>query len=323
MHILIVNRASIPVFTYGGTERVIWDLGRALVRAGHRVSYLVPAGSHCDFADVLVLRDDLSWEEQIPRHVDIVHFQFNPGKELDRPYLMTEHGNSIGGLPLPRNTIFVSANHAQRHASAAYVHNGLDWSHYGAVDWSRRREHFHFLAKASWKVKNVQGAIDVTYDAGVPLAVMGGRRLSIKRGFRFTWQRHASFHGMVGGTQKFNLLNASRGLIFPVSWHEPFGLAIIESMYFGAPVFATPYGALPEIVTPVCGVLSASRATLAGAITDSQFDPQACHARALDFHADKMAADYLLIYKKICRGETLHSASPVLQGIVQNLPWMN
>ena len=88
-------------------------------------------------------------------------------------------------------------------------------------------------------------------------------------------------------------------------------------------MFATPYGALPEIVTPVCGVLSASRATLAGAITDSQFDPQACHARALDFNADKMAADYLLIYKKICRGETLHSASPVLQGIVQNLPWMN
>ena len=107
---------------------------------------------------------------------------------------------------------------------------------------------------------------------------------------------------MVGGAQKINLLNASRGLIFPVSWHKPFGLAIIESMYFGAPVFATPYGALPEIVTPVCGVLSASRATLAGAITDSQFDPQACHARALDFNADKMAADYLLIYKKICRG---------------------
>ena len=34
MHILFVNRASIPVFAYGGTERVIWDLGQALVDMG-------------------------------------------------------------------------------------------------------------------------------------------------------------------------------------------------------------------------------------------------------------------------------------------------
>ena len=30
MHILIVSRTQIPVVTYGGTERVIWDLGRYL-----------------------------------------------------------------------------------------------------------------------------------------------------------------------------------------------------------------------------------------------------------------------------------------------------
>lgn len=321
MHILIVNRATIPVFTYGGTERVIWDLGRALVRAGHRVSYLVPPNSRCHFADVLPLRDDLPWEQQIPEHIDIVHFQFHPGRELDRPYLMTEHGNSPSGVALPRNTVFVSANHAQRHASATYVHNGLDWANYGAVDWRRRRDHFHFLAKATWKVKNVQGAIDVTHDADVPLAVLGGHRLNIKRGFRFTWQRHVSFHGMVGGVQKFDLLNASRGLIFPVLWHEPFGLAIIESMYFGAPVFATPYGAIPEIVTPECGVLSASRVTLAAAITDRQFDPHACHARALLFNADVMARDYLRIYKEICAGTILHSEAPVLEGTFKDLPW--
>ena len=41
MHILFVNHAPIPVFAYGGTERVIWDLGKSLVRIGHRVSYLV------------------------------------------------------------------------------------------------------------------------------------------------------------------------------------------------------------------------------------------------------------------------------------------
>ena len=31
-------------------------------------------------------------------------------------------------------------------------------------------------------------------------------------------------------------------------WHEPFGIALIEALYFGCPVFGTPYGSLPEIV---------------------------------------------------------------------------
>ena len=71
---------------------------------------------------------------------------------------------------------------------------------------------------------------------------------------------------MVGGTQKTGLLNASRGLIFPVRWHEPFGLAVIESLYFGCPVFSTPYGALPELVPVHCGVLSDQASVLAEAV---------------------------------------------------------
>jgi len=119
MHILFVNHAPIPVFAYGGTERVIWDLGKSLVRLGHRVSYLVPQGSHCDFAQVLAIREGVDWAEQIPADVDLVHFQFNPPglATLERPYLMTQHGNSPEHAPLPLNTVFVSRNHAERHGS--------------------------------------------------------------------------------------------------------------------------------------------------------------------------------------------------------------
>lgn len=28
MHVLLVNNSPIPVYGYGGTERVIWDLGK-------------------------------------------------------------------------------------------------------------------------------------------------------------------------------------------------------------------------------------------------------------------------------------------------------
>jgi hypothetical protein len=53
MHVLLVHNGRIPVFKYGGTERVIWDLGRALKQLGHEVTYLVPRGSHCDFANIV------------------------------------------------------------------------------------------------------------------------------------------------------------------------------------------------------------------------------------------------------------------------------
>ena len=50
MRVLLVSNSSIPVFAYGGTERVIWDLGQALGELGHEVTYLVAAGSSCPFA---------------------------------------------------------------------------------------------------------------------------------------------------------------------------------------------------------------------------------------------------------------------------------
>ena len=326
MHILLVNNSVIPVFAYGGTERVIWDLGRQLVAMGHRVSYLVPEGSTCDFAQLLRIRPERPWREQVPGDVDIVHFQFNPRLDtedaLGKPYLFTEHGNATQAKPLPLNTVFVSRNHASRYGSTEFVHNGLDWSVYGPVDFNTARSHFHFLGKAAWGVKNVKGAIDVAKRAGVELDVLGGERFNFRRGIRLTFSRHVHFHGMVGGMQKAQLLNASRGMVFPVRWHEPFGLAIVESLYFGCPVFATPYGALPELVPEDCGVLSAHASELAEAMRSRQFDRRACHAHVVaNFSAGAMARGYLQYYERIVAGEKINAVPPMIRGKARKLPW--
>ena len=323
MHVLLINNSPIPVYGYGGTERVIWDLGKTLARLGHQVSYLVPAGSHCDFGRVLPIDTARSWAEQIPDDVDIAHFQFNPHVELDRPYLVTEHGNARKPKPLPRNTVFLSRNHANRYGSTEYVYNGLDWEAYGPVDFERPRSRYHFLGKAAWSVKNVRGAIKVAKLAGVELDVLGGDRFQFKRGFRFTFSRQIHFHGMVGGEQKNSLLNGSRGLIFPVRWHEPFGLAIIESLYFGCPVFSTPYGALPELIGPEYGALASTAQELADAIRSRVFDARACHAYAKQrFHARAMAETYVRVYERILDGEQLHQQAPLMQGQARKLPWV-
>ena len=326
MHILLANHAPIPVFAYGGTERVVWDLGKTLVQLGHRVTYLVPAGSHCDFARVIAIDPGKGWHEQIPADVDIAHFQFDPGFTTQTqppcPYVVTEHGNARAGWPLPHNTVFVSRNHAARYGSTEFVHNGLDWAAYGPVDFAQTRTHHHFLGKAAWRVKNVKGAIQVARRAGVELAVMGGTRLNLRRGFRLTLSRHVQFYGMVGGAQKTGLLNASNGLIFPVRWHEPFGLAVIESLYFGCPVFATPYGALPELVPTDCGHLSAQADDLVEAIRTRTFDRRACHQHAVDhFSAMGMALGYLQKYQRVLDGETLNTVAPAIQGEARQLAW--
>jgi hypothetical protein len=326
MRILLVSQTAVPVYAYGGTERVIWDLGYALSQSGHQVSYLVVPGSTCPFAQVLTLDPTLDLRLQIPSGFDVVHFQFNPHFNLDQdfslPCVLTEHGNTADDLLLPLNTIFVSKNHAKRHGSLQYVHNGLNWAAYGPVDFKKPRKHHHFLRKAAWRVKNVTGAIDVALVAGIKFAVLGGSRLNLKRGFRFTWSRQIEFHGMVGGAEKLRLLNASNGLIFTVRWHEPFGLTVIESLYFSCPVFPTPYGALPELVGQDYGYLAASKLELADAVRQLSFDARRCHAYVLEaFNAETIAKRYVEKYEKILNGCTLSLNPPHASIAKGRLPW--
>lgn len=324
MHILIAHESPIPVTAYGGTERVIWDLARGLVACGHRVTFLVPDGSTCPFAAVQPIRPGVPWREQVGSDIDIAHFQFKPDEDLDVPLIVTEHGNCQPPSPFPLNTVFVSADHARRHGAECFVHNGLDWSSYAPVDWDRPRGGYHFLGKGEWRLKNLRGAIRVAERAGERIEVLGGVRFNIRRGLRFTLYPRARFHGMVGGQRKFDVLNGSRGLIFPVRWNEPFGMAVIESLYFGCPVFATPYGALPEIVEAEHGVLSADARVLAEAVRANRFDPRACHARAVDvFNAERMTDSYLALYDRVLSGETLNPRPPQLTDLDRNLPWVS
>ena len=78
MNILIANMSPIPVYAYGGTERVIWDLAKELVKLGHQVTFLVPKGSHCDFAKVIEMNPALTIAQQIPDYIDVAHLQFQP-----------------------------------------------------------------------------------------------------------------------------------------------------------------------------------------------------------------------------------------------------
>jgi glycosyltransferase involved in cell wall biosynthesis len=314
LHILILYNGRIPTPEYGGISRVIWYLGKELVKMGHRLTYLVGEGSTCDFARIKYFDPHVPLSSQIPDDVDLVHSHIRISEPLPKPFMITVHGNTTGAKDFDMNTNFVSRDHAARHGSKVFVHNGLGLEEYGKPDLGRTRSYLHFLGKAAWRVKNLKGCMQIARASGYPLRVLGGHRVNVKMGLRITLDPRIRFEGMVGGETKNRLINGSKALLFPVRWNEPLGLAVLESLYFGCPVFGTPYGSLPELVAPEFGVLSNRKSELVEALKHvDAYDRRKCHEYVCDnFASIHMARNYLPLYEKVLRGEPLNPEPPKL-----------
>ncbi len=316
MNILIVFNNSIPALKYGGRERVIWWLGKELVKRGHKVTYLVDKNSHCYFADVLTYNPDTSIDDQIPEGIDLVHVHCYMNEAITKkPCIFTIGGNSTREQEFDINTVFGSKDHAERHNGEVYVYNGLDPDEYGKPILDNKRDHVHFLGKAAWSVKNVRGAIDIAKKGGYKIEIIGGYRLNFKMGFRITLDLNAHFNGMLGGERKNRIINGSKALLFPVLWHEPFGNAMIESLYFGCPVLGTKYGVLPEIITPGVGFLSNKKSELVEKLKNiDEYSPKTCYEYVCDnFTSKHMTDNYLKLYEKVLNGEKLNKKKPRAQ----------
>lgn len=321
MNILIVDKSTIPVYKYGGTQRVIWSLGKELTKLGHTVTFLVNKGSFSNFASIIFINPKTRIIDQIPKDVDVVHFNFVPNEThlLEIPYLITMHGNTNDtNHVFDKNTVFISKNHAERYNSNTYVYNGLDWSEYSKPNLTKKRSSFHFLGKGSWGVKNLKGAIDIIKKTkSEHLNVMGANRFEkrvLKFGLPYVLSSRVRYKGMLGGSKKELLLNDSKGLIFPVRWHEPFGLAIIESLYYGCPIFGSTYGSLREIVNNEIGFLSNKKNKISNHLENSyDYSPKICHEYAVEkFNSKKMALNYLNKYEKLISGKELNKNNPRL-----------
>ena len=305
MHLLIFQNSIIPVFTYGGTQRDIWAQGKEMIKLGHKVTYLVKKGSSCSFAKILEYNPKNSIDSQIPEDVDLVHFHAPLSEKITKkPYMITIHGNGQAGEVFDINSVFVSKNHAERHNSNMFVYNGLDFEELGKVDLNARRKHLLFLAKASRKEKNLEDCIWITHKLKRKLAIVGGRKIS--------FSRYVKSYGMQGGARKNLIIQHADALLFPVKWHEPLGLAILESMYFGCPVFGSEYGSLPELISKERGFLSNNISELVEALKDmSQYNRRNCHEFVCDnFSAKKMTENYLKLYEQILNGKALNSENP-------------
>ncbi len=331
MKIAFVLDRLIPTPEYGESERVLWWHTRQLSEAGWEPIILAQQGSECKHALTLPFRSDKPLAAQIPKEAALVHFFYHPTAQalqgMTKPYLITYFENAAKPCLLDANTVFLSAAHAAQHGGQVYVYPGLDPRDYGEIPVDWQRSYFHFLAETPLPGRNLRDAIAIAAQAKMRLHVIGSRRLSLMRRPYLSLSPYARFHAMMPRQGRIALISGSLGLIFPVVWHEPFGLPAIESLYLGCPIFGTPFGALPEIVCgktshladtwkgrvdgcfSELGCLSVRKSELVDAIRHSAdtFSPKRCREYAIEhFSAHRMSQQYWQLYEQVLDGQSLH-----------------
>ncbi|MCK5883084.1 MAG: glycosyltransferase [Bacteriovoracaceae bacterium] len=309
MKVCFVHSRPIPPSTYGGTERILYWLIKELTLLGvecfligHKDSDLSMVGG------TLIVQTDADWRKHIPTNIDLLHLFLTPDSSITDQYatVVTIHGNGRPDEVFSQNTLFLSEKHAANHGSTAFVYNGIDFEDYPYApkkirDWSN----FMFLAKASWKVKNLSHCIKACRSNRKHLHVAGG--------VSYFPSRFVHNYGMIGQEKKLELLRSIDGLLFPVRWHEPFGVAVIEAMSQGVPVVGSPYGSLPELISEGSGLICENLSQFKEAIKNNhKFDPDFIRDYAeTNFSSVVMAKNYLEYYKKALRGEKINQSQPV------------
>ena len=304
MHVVVASHHRLPVEGYGGPQRVVVALVRALAALGHRITLLAQPGTKVAEAAKIVevaprlLKDsNVDLKKFLPDNADILHAHL-PLKQGPKglPFVQTLHGNWKPNTPLPPNTIFLSRDHAARHGSTAFVYNGLDPAEY---IYRRRKEQWDLFLGKLHSDRGYHWAVDAAKRTGRPLIIAGGWRPSFTGGIRYV--------GEVGGKRKAVLLARARCLWMPAQWDEPFGLPTIESLFSGTPVLGTKRGALPEILTPDVGATCATlEDMIKAAETIGTRSPEACRARAeRHFTHVKMAESYVRMYEVMMKSGTL------------------
>ena len=106
--------------------------------------------------------------------------------------------------------------------------------------------------------------------------------------------------------QKSEFLGNAAGLIFPIAWREPFGLAMIEAMACGTPVIAMNRGSVPEVIEEgVSGFIVENEDEAIAATHKLKTLDRARVREAFDrrFTGKRMAEDYVQLYERLATAD--------------------
>ena len=330
---------AVPPLLYGGTERVVDWLTTELVRRGHEVTLfasgdsrttatLVPVRPNALRLNTPPLYDGTAWSlvgalELLERvgEFDVVHnhldFLALPAlRGTGVPVVTTLHGRlDVDGLaPVYRHLrdcplIAISDDQRAQLPEAHWVgtvHHGLPLECYEPGP--GRGDYLVFLGRISPE-KRPHVAIEAARRAGVRL-VVAAKVDSVDRVYfeetvaPLLRAPGIEFIGEVDEAGKAALLRDARALLFPILWPEPFGIAMVEAMAYGAPVITRRCGSTPEIVLDgVSGFVCDDDEAIVRAIGQiDRLDRAACRRRVEErFSVERMADDYEAIFMGLRR----------------------
>jgi glycosyltransferase involved in cell wall biosynthesis len=350
MRVVIIAPPWVPVPppAYGGTEAVLDALARGLQAAGDDVLLVATGDSTCPvptastFARAVgvgtagvpaeIAHALYGYAEAARFGADIVHDHTLVGplyaaQRARVPVVTTNHGPFAGDLePLYRAIggrvpiIAISRDQASRAGNipiAATIHHGVPIADYpvgdGAGDFAV------FLGRMH-PDKGVERACEIAMKADVRLLVAAKMSEPAERAYFHERVEPllgdvVEYVGEVDAQQKVELLGAARCLLNPITWHEPFGMVMIEALACGTPVVARAMGAAPEIVIDgVTGAVGVDDDDLAAALKDvDSFSRDRCRQDVESrFSAERMVAAHRQLYERVLGGVT-HAATKILR----------
>jgi glycosyltransferase involved in cell wall biosynthesis len=333
---------TVPPSGYGGIETVVHTLVEGLVEQGHDVTLFAAPGSRTSARLVSPLDGAVAMTDPIAPDLetayvlqalrqaedfDVVHVHTWMGALLAAvmegpPVVHTLHGpwdeRARVRYPLVADRVgLVAISDAQRRANrgvayAGRVHNGVD---HERLPFRAEKEDFLLFLGRSCPAKGPDRAIRVARMAGKPI-VMIVKRMEPRE---IDYWDHAvapllgSDVEVLGDGDKQEALCRASATLFPISWDEPFGMVMVESMACGTPVLATPMGAAPEVVEDgATGFLCPTLEDMAAATERvAALSPHACRARVAErFSKRSLSGGYRLVFEAAVRDRS--GRGPVL-----------
>jgi glycosyltransferase involved in cell wall biosynthesis len=338
----------VPPEKYGGTERVISTLTEQLVKRGHEVTLFASGDSKTSAKLQSVFPVSLRAAKvqdlygfNIPSmknmglayamhdQFDIIH-DHNPHLSLPTanicptPVVATWHGpyfpEVVEYFRLFPHVNLVSISQSQALAAptlkfCANVYNGLVLNQ---SPFSEQSQGYLLYVGRIDREKGTHVAIDVAVRLKKKLIIAGKLDDDIPhireyyiRYVRPRLRRHAdlvTWIGEVDEAERNDLMKNSLCLLHPITWPEPFGLTLIESMACGAPVIAFRLGSIPEVIQDGrTGFVVDTFSQMVEAVGRlGQIDRRACREYALSrFNAERMADGYEAVYQKILQAKQM------------------
>ncbi len=327
----------VPPPAYGGIELVVGLLTEELVARGHDVTLFASGDSITTAKLKSVHHQALRLDPDIREYdvydmlnlgqvygqaaeFDVIHSHIGctaliHAKLCKTPTVHTLHGictrDNAKLYSYAQDQPYISISNSQREPSlglnyVATVYNSIRVSDHRFFAQPDAPAYLAFLGRMSHE-KGPQHAIAIAKRVGIPLKMAGKVDPVDEKFFNeqivpFIDDEFIQFLGEANHHQKNNLMGKALATLFPITWREPFGLVMIESMAAGTPVIGINMGSVPEIiVNGMNGFVCQSVDECIAAVTNiHSISRQSCRDYvAREFGVQVMTDGYEAVYRRV------------------------